>query len=98
MRCPVEIYTPSARPYRGLAELASPFHDKTIHATCCGRICLQRTKMVSFMDYDLGCVDLEDRTLQPLDNLLAQKCNLCVGHALSPMWPDPREMAEEEGL
>jgi hypothetical protein len=24
--------------------------------------------LVSFMDYDLGYVDLEERTLQPLDN------------------------------
>jgi len=24
--------------------------------------------LVSFMDYDLGYIDLEERTLQPLDN------------------------------
>ena len=41
MRCPAEVYTPS-RPYRGLPELDYPFHDKTIHVTCCGRICLHR--------------------------------------------------------
>jgi hypothetical protein len=27
---PAEIYTPSARPYRGLPKLAHPFHDKTM--------------------------------------------------------------------
>jgi hypothetical protein len=46
MKCPVEVYTPSTRPYRGLPEL-DPFHDKTIHVTCCGRICLHRKKSIS---------------------------------------------------
>jgi len=80
----------SLRPYRGLSELTYPFHDKTIHVTCCGRICLHRKKinlstvfagqavgikeveegiwLVSLMDYDLGYIDLEEKTLQPLDN------------------------------
>jgi transposase InsO family protein len=95
MRCPAEIYQPSARPYRGLQELAYPFHDRTIHVTCCGRICLHRKKinlstvfagqavglkeveegiwLVSFMDYDLGYVDLEEKTLQPLANPFGPK-------------------------
>ena len=95
MKCPAEIYTPSAHPYRGLPELAYPFHDKTIHVTCCGRICLHRKKinlstvfagqavglkeveegiwLVSFMDYDLGYIDLEEKTLQPLDNPFGPK-------------------------
>ena len=42
MKCPVEVYTPSTHPYRDLPELDYPFHDKTIHVTCCGRICLHR--------------------------------------------------------
>ena len=72
-----------------------PFHDKTIHVTCCGRICLHRKKinlstvfagqavgikeveegiwLVSFMDYDLGYIDLEERTLQPLENPFGPK-------------------------
>jgi len=29
--------------------------------------------LVSFMDYDLGYVDLEERTLQPLDNPFGPK-------------------------
>jgi Integrase core domain len=95
MKCPAEVYTPSPRPYHGLSELVYPFHDKTIHVTCCGRICLHRKKinlstvfagqavgikeveegiwLVSFMDYDLGYIDLEEKTLQPLDNPFGPK-------------------------
>ena len=72
-----------------------PFHDKTIHITSCGRICLHRKKinlstvfagqtvgikevekgiwLVSFMDYDLGYFDLEEKTLQPLKNSFGPK-------------------------
>jgi len=95
MKCPAEVYTPCTRPYRGLPELDYPFHDKTIHVTCCGRICLHRKKinlstvfagqavgikeveegiwLVSFMNYDLGYVDLEEKTLQPLENPFGPK-------------------------
>jgi hypothetical protein len=90
MQYPAEVYTPSTRSYRGLPELDYPFHNKIIHVTSCGRICLHRKKinlstvfagqavgikeveegtwLVSFMDYDLGYIDLEEKTLQPLDN------------------------------
>jgi integrase-like protein len=47
MKCPAEVYTPATRPYRGLPELAYPFHDRTIHVTRCGRICLHRKKINS---------------------------------------------------
>lgn len=99
MKYPCEVYTPSTRSYRGLTELAYPFHDKTILVTACGRLCLHRKKinvstvlagqtlgikevedgiwLVSFMHYDLGYIDLEQRTLQPLDNPF--------GPGLSPM-------------
>ncbi|HEX2725742.1 MAG TPA: IS481 family transposase [Beijerinckiaceae bacterium] len=92
MRCPAEIYRSSQRPYRGLAELAYPLHDRDVLVTTCGRICLHRKKinistvlagqkvgikevddgiwLVSFIDYDLGYIDLEQKTLQPLDNPL----------------------------
>jgi transposase InsO family protein len=95
MKCPVEVYTPSARPYRGIGEPQYPFHDKTVVVTNCGRLCLYRKKinlstclagqavgikevddgiwLVSFMDYDLGYVDLEEITLQPLDNPFGPK-------------------------
>src|SRR5260221_11108002 len=77
---PAEIYRPSARAYRGIGELAYPFHDRTVMVTCCGRICIYKKKinlstalagqavgikevddgiwLVSFMDYDLGYIDL----------------------------------------
>jgi len=99
MKCPAELYTPSTRAYRGLPDLAYPFHDREILVTACGRICLHRKKinlstvfagqvlgikeiddgvwLVSFMHYDLGYFDLEQRTLQPLDNPF--------GPRLSPM-------------
>jgi hypothetical protein len=95
MHCPAEVYAPSTRHYRGLPELAYPFHDSTIRVTSCGRICLHRKKinlstvfagqavgikeveegiwLVSFMDYDLGYIDLEEKTLQPLDNPFGPK-------------------------
>jgi hypothetical protein len=38
--------------------------------------------LVSFMDYDLGYIDLEKKTLQPLNNPLAQKCKACLRNAL----------------
>ena len=36
MRYPAELYRPSARPYRGLADLDYPFHDRTVTVTHCG--------------------------------------------------------------
>ena len=99
MKCPSEFYTPSQRPYRGLSELAYPFHDRAMLVTACGRLCLHRKKinistvlagqtlgikevdegiwLVSFMHYDLGYIDLEQKTLQPIDNPF--------GPGLSPM-------------
>jgi hypothetical protein len=78
-----------------LPELDYPFHDKTIHVTSCGRICLHRKKinlstafagqaigikeveegiwLVSFMNYDVGYFDLEEKTLQPLENPFGSK-------------------------
>jgi hypothetical protein len=95
MKCPAEVYTPAIRRYGGLPELAYPFHDRVIHVTNCGRICLHRKKinlstvfagqalgikeveegiwLVSFMEYDLGYIDLEEKTLQPLDNPFGPK-------------------------
>ena len=99
MKMPAEVYQPSLRPYRGLTDIAYPFHDKTITVTACGRLCMLRKKinistvlagqtlgikevdegiwLVSFMHYDLGYIDLEQKTLQPIDNPF--------GPRLSPM-------------
>ena len=90
MKCPAEVYTPSAKPYSGLPELTYPLHDREVMVTHCGRICMHRKKVnvstvlagqrlgikevddgiwiVSFMRYDLGFIDLEQKTLQPTDN------------------------------
>jgi len=75
--------------------LPTPFHDRTVVVTSCGRLCLYRKKinlskslagqavgvkevdtgiwLVSFMDYDLGYMDLEERTLQPLETPFGPK-------------------------
>lgn len=42
---PGEVYTPSARQYRPPEIPAYPFHDRTIHVTQCGRICIGRRKI-----------------------------------------------------
>ena len=95
MKCPVEVYKPSARPYQGIGELSFPLHDRTVLVTYCGRICIFKKKinlstslsgqavgikevddgiwLVSFMDYDLGYIDLEEKTLQPLENPFGPK-------------------------
>jgi len=94
MKCPAEVYTASAKPYRGIGEPHYPFHDKTVVVTNCGRLCLYRKKinlstclagqavgikevddgiwLVSFMHYDLGYVDLKEKTLQPLEPRVGQ--------------------------
>jgi hypothetical protein len=52
------------------------------------------------MNYDLGYVDLEERTLQPLDNPFGPKCYLCSRYALLPMCSGrtKKYLAEEEGF
>jgi len=44
--------------------------------------------LVSFMDYDLGYIDLEEKTLQPLENPFGPRCNLCLRNVLLPMSPE----------
>jgi len=45
MRTPAEVYAASPRPYRGLPELAYPFHDWMATVTYCGRICFKKRKV-----------------------------------------------------
>jgi putative transposase len=45
MKVPADVYTRSARVYRGLEELAYPFHDRTVMVTNCGRICFDSRKI-----------------------------------------------------
>jgi hypothetical protein len=53
--------------------------------------------LVSFMEYDLGYIDLEEKTLQPLDNPFGQKCYLCLRNNLLPMCPDWRNAINGAG-
>jgi hypothetical protein len=43
--------------------------------------------LVSFIDYDLGYTDLEQKTLQPVDDPLGLGCHPCLRYVLSPMCP-----------
>ena len=64
MRYPGELYTPSSRPYKGLPELAYPFHDRTITVTHCGRICLGKRKInlsQVFAGQSVGIKEVSDR-------------------------------------
>ena len=64
MRYPAELYRPSRRPYRGLAELEYPFHDRTVTITHCGRICLGKRKInlsQSFAGQNVGIKEVSDR-------------------------------------
>jgi putative transposase len=45
MRVPADVYTRSARVYRGLEDLSYPFHDATFTITNCGRICFHGRKI-----------------------------------------------------
>ena len=45
MKVPADLDARSPRVYRGLDELAYPFHDHTITVTRCGRICFKRRKV-----------------------------------------------------
>jgi putative transposase len=39
MHYPAEFYRPSERAYHGLDPLEYPFHDRTVAATVCSRVC-----------------------------------------------------------
>jgi hypothetical protein len=45
LKRPAEVYQPSTSVYTGLPDIDYPFHDKTIVATNCGRICLGHKKI-----------------------------------------------------
>jgi putative transposase len=45
MKVPADLYTRSARVYRGLQDLSYPFHDATFTVTHCGRICFHGRKI-----------------------------------------------------
>ena len=43
--------------------------------------------LVSFMAYDLGYIDLEQKTLQTIDNPFGRGCHPCLRYVLLPMSP-----------
>jgi putative transposase len=45
MKVPADLYTRSARVYRGLEDVTYPFHDATVTVTHCGRICFHGRKI-----------------------------------------------------
>jgi putative transposase len=64
MKVPSDVYTPSPRPYRGLAELDYPLHDWTATVTHCGRICWKRRKInlsLVFAGQHVGIRQVSDR-------------------------------------
>ena len=64
MKVPADLYTPSPRVYRGLADLTYPFHDATITVTHCGRICFQGRKVNlshAFAGQNVGVTQVGDR-------------------------------------
>ncbi len=64
MKVPSEVYTPSPRPYRGLAEVDYPLHDWTATVTHCGRTCWKRRKInlsLVFAGQHVGVRQVSDR-------------------------------------
>jgi putative transposase len=64
MRVPADMYTRSARPYRGLEELTYPFHEHTITVTHCGRLCFKGRKINLshvFAGQNVGVTQVSDR-------------------------------------
>jgi len=64
MKFPGEVYKPSERRYDGLPEVEYPMHDRTIHVTNCGRICMNRLKVnfsQVFAGQPVGVRQVDDR-------------------------------------
>ena len=64
MKYPAEVYSPSPRPYRGIGELAYPFHDRTITVTNCGRICFGVRKInlsTALAGQNVGIKEVSDK-------------------------------------
>jgi hypothetical protein len=71
MKRPAEVYTASTRRYDGLPELTYPFHDRDVASWLAKSSASRKDDgiwLTSFMHHDLGYFDLEQKTLQPLDN------------------------------
>lgn len=63
-RYPGEVYTPSVREYRPPEEPEYPYHDRTVHVTQCGRICIGKRKInlsTVFAGQTVGIREVADR-------------------------------------
>jgi hypothetical protein len=101
MKIPGDLYRPSSRQYTGLPELAYPFHDRTIVITECGRICMDRKKIMLssvLAGQRVGVMQVEDQIWQvsfmdyDLGYFDMDSCRLEPGpHPFGPrvltMWP-----------
>lgn len=61
---PGDLYTPSARAYRPPDEPEYPYHDRSVHVTQCGRICIGRRKInlsTVFAGQTVGIREVEDK-------------------------------------
>ena len=64
MKVPADVYERSPRVYRGLDELAYPFHDATFTVTHCGRICFHGRKVNlshAFAGQNVGVTQVGER-------------------------------------
>jgi putative transposase len=64
MKVPADVYVRSPRVYRGLDELAYPFHDATFTVTYCGRICFKGRKVNlcrAFAGQNVGVTQVGER-------------------------------------
>jgi len=64
MQVPASRYTRSSRAYRGLEDIAYPFHDLTVTVTQCGRICFQGRKINlshAFAGQNVGVTQVGER-------------------------------------
>jgi len=63
MKFPSELYKPSSRPYKGIDDVAYPFHDRTATVSHCGRICVHKKKIhlsLAFAGQDVGLTEVQD--------------------------------------
>ncbi len=63
MRLPKDLYYSSARVYKGLSDITYPDCDKTLQASNCGRVCLNRMKIHlsrAFANQPLGLTQVDD--------------------------------------
>ena len=90
MRTPAEVYTPSARAYRGLPPLAYPWHDWTATVTHCGRICRHNRKINLSQVFAGQLVGVRQETdrIWLVTIRSGRPCHLSLWNELLPMSPE----------